>query len=280
MASPGLTPWRTGAGPRPEVPLPPAPMPLVRGGRPLKRWRWVGVFAEELMLCAAAARIGPAPVWWWAVWDRGSRTLAEHTVRRPGAVRFEGSRILVDDGPVRMDLLVHEQPGVETISPHGAGYAWTRKQGGARITGTVVLAERAHALDARGMVDDSAGYHARRTAWRWSAGVGETADGTPVAWNLVTGLHDAPGASERTVWVGGEPHEVGPVAFAADLSSAGFAEGGRLTFTPEAERRHRDRLVLVASEYRAPFGTFAGELPHAGAITGGRGVMEHHVARW
>ena len=38
--------------------------------------------------------------------------------------------------------------------------------------------------------------------------------GARVAWNLVDGVHDAPVASERTVWVDGEPREVPPLAFA------------------------------------------------------------------
>ena len=86
---------------------------------------------------------------------------------------------------------------------------WTRKRV-ARVRGS--FGELA------GIVDESAGYHARHTAWRWSAGVGTLVSGEPVAWNLVDGIHDAPEASERTVWVAGEPHEVGPVAFADDLS--------------------------------------------------------------
>ena len=36
-------------------------------GRPLKRWRWVGVFSEELMVCAAQVRIGPARQSFWAL---------------------------------------------------------------------------------------------------------------------------------------------------------------------------------------------------------------------
>ncbi len=273
-----VTPWRTGLPDRPAVPLPPRPMPLLRGGRPLKRWRWVGAFGEDLMLCAAAARVGPAPVWWWAVWDRRTRTLAEHTARRAGAVTLAGSRVAIADGPVTAELEVCEGDGVETVSPHGDGYAWTRKQGGVRIVGTVRLLEREHAVDAPGIVDDSAGYHARHTSWRWSAGVGATADGRAVAWNLVAGLHDAPTASERTLWLDGVPHELAPAAFDADLGAVAV-EGHRLAFAPEAQRSHRERLLLVSSDYAQPFGTFAGSLPHAGALTG-RGVMERHEARW
>ena len=73
---------------------------------------------------------------------------------------------------------------------------------------------------ALGFVDESAGYHARHTAWRWSAGIGGAEDGRAVAWNLVDGVHDGV-ASERTVWIDGDPEEVPPQAFAGDLSAVG-----------------------------------------------------------
>jgi Protein of unknown function (DUF2804) len=249
-------------------------MPLFHGRRPLKRWRWVGAFSDELMLCAAVAYIGPVPVSWWAVWDRGSRTLAEHTVKRIGPVHLEGSGVRIEDGPVTADLLIDERPGVETISPHGEdGYIWTRKQGGVRVSGDVTIADRAFALDAVGVVDDSAGYHARRTAWFWSAGAGTNAAGAAVAWNLVDGLHDAPAASERTVWVDGAPHEVAPQAF------DGVRGVGGLRFSAEAVRTHRENALILASDYEQPFGTFTGTLPVAGEVTG-LGVMERHRAVW
>ena len=268
-------PWRTGLPGRPEVAVPPARMPLLQGRRPLKRWRWVGAFSDELLLCAAVARIGPLPVTWWAVWDRSSRTLAEHTVKRVGPVRLDRGRVRIDDGPVTADLTVDEVPGIETISIHpGGGYIWTRKQGGVRVRGDVTLAGRAFVLDAPGFVDDSAGYHARRTSWLWSAGVGTTvADGRAVAWNLVTGLHDAPAASERTVWVDGVASEVGPVGF------DGLDGVGGLRFRAEATRAHAENALVLASDYEQPFGTFTGTLPGAGGITG-LGVMERHRAVW
>ena len=37
------------------------------GTRPLKRWRYVGVYTPELMLCVGDARIGGIPQRWWAV---------------------------------------------------------------------------------------------------------------------------------------------------------------------------------------------------------------------
>jgi hypothetical protein len=268
-----LAPWRSGDPGRPDVPVPPQPMPLRRGTRPLKRWRWVGAFTDEVMLCAAVAHIGPLAASWWAIWDRGTRTLAEHTVRSARAVRLERSTVTVADGPASIALTIDENAGVETISPHGREYIWTRKQA-AHVSGTATVGERAFTIDGPGFVDDSAGYHARHTDWRWSAGVGTTETGRPVAWNLVTGLHDAATASERTVWLDGEPHHVGPQTFAADLSAV-----GDLRFTAEAARVHRDNLLLVATDYEQPFGTFTGTLPVAGPLTG-YGVMERHSVRW
>ena len=277
-------PWRGPPEERPAldgVPLPGRRMPLLRAGRPRKRWRWIGCFGPEVMLCAAVARIGPVPVQWWAVWDRESGTLAEHMPRRPGAVSVAGG-VRVRDGSVRIDLSV--DPGgpraVETISPHGRQYAWTSKRAGVRMRGTVMVGARRLDVDARGVVDDSAGYHARHTAWRWSAGVGAAESGAAVAWNLVDGLHDAAAASERSVWVDGAPHEVGPVRFEPHLSGLAFAEGGRLGFSAEAARSHAQDLLVVSSRYEQPFGTFAGELPGAGRLACGWGVMEDHEARW
>jgi hypothetical protein len=51
-------------------------------------------------------------------------------------------------------------------------------------------------------------------------------------------------------------------------------------FSAEAERSRTDDLRVVRSEYRAPFGTFAGTLPGGIELAHGLGVMEHHRARW
>jgi hypothetical protein len=217
-------------------------MPLMRGGRPLKRWSYVGAYGPDLMLCAAKGRIGVIPFSWWAVWD--------------GALH-EGS------GP--LDVEIRGGAAIEVVSPHGGQYAWTRK-----LAARVRYAGRE--LD--GIVDQSAGYHARHTAWRWSAGVGTLASGEPVAWNLVDGIHDAPEASERTVWIGGVPREVPPVRF------DGLDAVDGLRFEPVATRAARENYVLVRSDYEQPFGRFEGEVPGAGPLREGWGVMERHDVAW
>ena len=276
------SPYR-GPGPnRPtDVPLPPAHMPLLRGGRLLKRWRYVGAYGPERSLCVAAVRIGPLRQSFWAVWDRAAGRLHQRTrIGGAGGVRMGPGSVSVVDSGVAIELEFEEDAGIEVVTPYGSGYAWTRKQGGVPIRGRVELDGEARELDCLGIVDDSAGYPPRHTTWRWSAGVGEATDGRAVAWNLVTGIHDSAERSERTVWVDGAPHEVGPVEFADDLSSIAFAEGGTLSFVAEAVRARRDNLLIFRSEYEQPFGTFAGALPGGIEFAAGYGVMERHAAVW
>jgi Protein of unknown function (DUF2804) len=255
-----------------ELPVPPARMAPWRDGRPLKRWRYVGLYGEELMLCAARVRVGPLPQAFWAVWDR--RQLAQRTVFRPrGVVLGDG---LVRCGPAELRW-TPDGAAIEVTSRHGDSYIWTRKQP-IRAHGTVA----GRRVELRGLVDDSAGYHARHTSWQWCAGVGETPDGTPLSWNLVSGVHDAPVGSERTVWVAGAPREAPAATFARDLSAVAFAgdHGGRLTFAEEARRARTDDFKLLASDYVQPFGTFSGALPGGIVVARGWGVMERHDVRW
>jgi hypothetical protein len=259
-------------------------LPARRDGRALKRWRYVGAFGERAMLCVGLAHVGGIPQAWWAVWDRERGELHEATIfLRPRArVAFPAPGVVrVRDRGVAIDLVVDESPGVETVNPHGGGWIWTRKQAAVRVRGTVAFAGgRSLAVDALGVVDDTAGYHARRTAWRWSAGVGETADGRVAGWNLVSGVNDGPIASERSVWLDGVVHECAPATFAADLSRVTSPDGGDLRFRAEATRERHDELLLARSDYVQPFGTFAGTLPGGTPLARGFGVMERHTARW
>ncbi|MEA2156414.1 MAG: hypothetical protein QOE11_2554 [Solirubrobacteraceae bacterium] len=264
------------------VPIPPARLAPFRGGRPLKRWRYVAAFCDELMLCAATAAVGPGRSSWWAVWDRRRGILAEHTrTLGPGLVRFgAGGGLSVADRGVAIDITIDEGAGVECVNAHGEQYVWTRKQAARPFRGRVVLGGRPLQVEGLAVVDDTAGYHARETEWWWSAGVGRGPGGEPVGWNLVTGVNDGPVASERSIWLDGLAHEVGPVVFAPDLTALAFGEGGGLTFEAEAVRARRDHMLVIRSDYRQPFGGFAGSLPGVGPVDGGLGVMEHHVARW
>jgi hypothetical protein len=273
-------PYRGGFGERrpasvEALPLPPGPMPARDRLRPLKAWRYVGVYGPELMLCVAAVRIGPARQSFWAVWDRAAARLRGRTRLGRGRVELSRGRVLLADDDVLVDLTLDETAGVEAVCRSGGSYAWTRKQGGTPARGTVEIAGLRTPLTARAIVDDTAGYYERHTRWRWSAGVGRAADGRELAWNLVSGVNDPPAGSERTVWVDGEPRETDPAAFAGDLGSV---DG--LRFVSEAVRERHDNLVLIRSSYRQPFGTFAGALPGGIELAQGYGVMEEHEAWW
>ncbi len=265
------------------------------------------------MACAATVQVGPARQTFWAVLSRQDRRLRgrTHTLAGRGAVELAPGRLHVRDGGVALDLALQEDAGIEAVCPHGQGYVWTRKQAGIPACGTVALdGGPPREIEALAVVDDTAGYHARVTEWRWAAGVGVDPDGTPLAFNLVEGVNDPPteagrhspateagrhsppasiprsasipvaASSERAVWVASEPHEVAAVHFAADLSRIESADGSRLRFTAEAQRSRRENLLLVRSDYRAPFGTFAGTLPGGIELAHGMGVVEHHRARW
>jgi Protein of unknown function (DUF2804) len=255
--------------------LPPARMLPFHAGRPLKRWRYVAVYMPELMLCVADARVAGVPQRWWAVaLSDGTlyeRTTARRIDRAPGP-----GRVLVEDRGVRIELALEEGEGVEVVSPHGAGWIWTRKQAGVPVRGRVVAGGREWRVDGPfGFVDESAGYHARHTTWRWSAGIGWARTGEAVAWNLVEGVHDSAEASERTVWVDGVPREVEPQQFAADLSGV-----GEMRIDVWCAREDHTRRGPFRSDYRQPFGVFSGMLPGGPVLEMGYGVMEWHDVRW
>jgi hypothetical protein len=268
---------------------------MFHGYRPLKRWRYVGIFSEELYACAALIRIGPARQSFWALHLRGDDVERERTrlLPRRGEIQLATGRAAADraralpgqvsvrDRGVALDLQLEEDVGIEALCPSGRAQVWTRKQAGVRAHGTLALdGGRAREIEALAVIDDTAGHHARHTEWWWSAGVGESVDGVPLAWNLVSGVNDPPSGSERAVWVAGRPTEAPPVAFAADLSRIGCEDGAELRFHAESERARRDELLIVSSDYRAPFGSFAGTLPGGHVLAHGRGVVEHHRARW
>jgi hypothetical protein len=248
--------------------LPPGRMPPMQRGRPLKRWRYLGVYRSDVMLCVGDARVAGIRQRWWAV-------------ALPDGSLFEGARGVSSDASrarVRgvLDLGLSPPDGVEVVSPHGRSYAWTRKFAPVHVRGRVEAGGKAFELDGEdGFVDESAGYHARHTAWRWSAGVGRAEDGRQVAWNLVDGVHDARAASERTVWVDGEPVEVPPQEFAPDLSRV-----GELDFREWSARQANTNLLIMRNRYRQPFGEFSGRLPGGLRLAEGYGVMEDHDVRW
>ncbi len=300
-------PWR-GPGPgRPELPLPPRKVRLRRQGSWRKQWRYLGAFSDELMLCAARVGVGPLGQTFWAIWERDAGELHERTrTLMPGArgevwtepdrevetgrldwaPEGEGARVRIEAAAhegseqVRGFLHVGESDWVEAVSAtgdDGGGYTWTRKRV-VDVRCDVRIGGRRIRTDARGIEDESCGYHPRHTVWDWSAGIGTSTDGRALGWNLVSGINDPPQRSERSIWIDGVASEPAPVRF--EGLEAIELDGGRLEFSGECERRHEESRALVSYSYRQPFGTFTGTLPGGVTLERALGVMEHHDARW
>jgi hypothetical protein len=259
-------------------------MPLRQGTRLLKRWCYVGLFGPGVMLSAGQAQVGPLAQSFWALWDRRRGVLETETqLLQPGRIHVDPKTVRIRSGSARMELAISPvgEP-VEVVSPHGRSYIWTRKVP-IRAHGHITLGMEARPLQGVGILDESAGYHARETEWRWSAGVGTTVDGWPAVWNLVRGIHDSETMSERTVWVNGRPAEVPTVRFSEQLDQMWGEDGSVLHFEEEARRVRRDNLGWLRSDYVQPFGRFRGVLPGGVELSEhdpAFGVMEHHQARW
>ena len=112
------------------------------------------------MLCAAQGRIGLIPFSWWAVWDRDAA--AERS--SPRGVSVSAQRVAVR-GVFELELA-----GVAAGRRSHRATAGRSGRASASCTARGVCGGRP--VDARALIDESAGYHARHTAWRWSAGVG------------------------------------------------------------------------------------------------------------
>ncbi|MGI8632295.1 MAG: DUF2804 domain-containing protein [Solirubrobacterales bacterium] len=257
---------------------------MLRRGRLRKQWRYVAVFGPDVMLCAGTVRIGPACQEFWAVWDRLTQTLHERTRTlipgmRPAVVVAPGRVAIAAAPEVDLDVRLGARTAIESVCPSGPrGFGWTRKRADIPVTGSLAIGGRPRPLRGRAVEDVSAGYHARHVEWWWSAGIGRSADGRSVGWNLVQGINDPERDSERAVWLDGRPQEPGRVRFDG-LRAIASADGTALTFSAEAERARDDRVGPIRSAYRQPFGTFSGRL--AGIeLDHGIGVMEHHDVRW
>ncbi len=255
-------------------------MPLRSAGQTRKRWRYIGLYDEAVMLCAARAQVGPLSQSFWVLWDRAAGEQLAHTAIRPGSreVRMDGPSLEIEARGLRASLRLGESAPIESICPSGSGWGWTRKRAGVPITGTVETPGRRWELSALGVDDESAGYHRRHTSWHWSAGVGSAADGRAVAWNLVEGINDPAANSERAVWVAGEAREPAPVRFDA-MAGVELGDGSRLAFATESERSRDENFLLIRSSYRHHFGSFSGSLDGI-ELASGLGVMERHQAVW
>ena len=250
-------PWRGPGEGRPDLPLPPDKMPNRRGGRMLKRWRYVGVFTEEFLLCAARVQIGPVGQTFWVVWDREERTMHENTrARLPGArgeVWREGreGRPAPGLGKKRgADLVDHVRwprtcgcgcasatasGSSRSARPPTANTCWTRKRAGVPVECDVRVGDKR--WQAGGAAGSRTSRPAITHATRSGAGPRASESRTTAARSAGTwsaGSTTRPSARSARSGSTASPSEPAPVEFEG-LEAIAFGDGAGLEF--EAESR-------------------------------------------
>ncbi len=281
-----------------------------------KRWQYLFVATEEMMLSLAIIDTGYLASGICAVFDRGSRRLLANEnpvlpsisaligdapadgssarllgVNLRASIQRAGGRISVRASwghtDVELDLDAREAPAPLTaIAPvTGAGrFDFTQKTVLVPAAGEVRCGNASFPV--RGELaglDYTHGFLARETAWRWAFATGR-AGSRRVAFNFSEGFLQ--GEGENAVWIDGGPQAAGKISFtfdgAAPLSPWRIrSEDGRvdLVFQPEGYRSQTIDLKLIMSKYLQPFGTYSGQL-HGVQVDGLTGVAEDHTALW
>ena len=279
--SPPDVPYRGPADGCPKgIAIPPAHLPLFRRRQLRKRWHYVSFWSRDVVLCAAKVQVGFLNNEYWAVWDRVERRLRTRTHYLRRRVHISPEAAVVRDGDVSVEVRLRPTDSFDVYRPEGRAYIWSHKELCRGAEAIIRLGERTYSVQGTAFVDINAGYHFRRTRWRWAAGAATGEEGESVAWNAIIGLFDTPKNSERTVWLGDVGTEIGPVVFSEDANNVTFAEGGGLTFHEEAVLRKRVGLFLIKSKYDHAFGVYSGTLPGGIEVKDAVGVRERQDALW
>ncbi|WP_394778921.1 DUF2804 domain-containing protein [Undibacterium sp.] len=161
----------------------------------------------------------------------------------------------------------------------------TQKSGGMPLYGEVRAFGKRYTLDGGvASFDYSSGFLGRETSWCWAS-----AHGLDIGFNLQAGYF---GEQENALWLDGQLFSLGPAHFEfnpADpmapwhiTTSDGLLD---LWFQPEGLRREDKNLLIAASRYVQPIGTFSGWVksgPDAQPrqVNKLAGVTEDHFSRW
>jgi hypothetical protein len=161
----------------------------------------------------------------------------------------------------------------------------TVKSSALSVTGSAKVSGQIFDLNkACGSFDYSNGLLARHTEWVWAS-----AHSTAVGFNLQKGYF---GSHENVLWLDGELIPLGNAHFDFDPSQPlqpwhihtddGLLD---LTFHPEGARQARKSLIVAASYYIQPIGTFSGTVKASSSAPVRKverlvGVTEDHQSRW
>ena len=289
-----------------------------------KRWVYAAVAAGDILVATAVVELGYAANAFAYAFDRAAgRMLADRSSLGPpfaarvgrtggagcsGVYRMPGFHVAIERGAgeadYRLEIDVPDLRVTARLSSAGAppaiGAVAAIQDGPSLFSATekhvllpaileVHAGGQRHAPgDALGGLDFTFGWLARRTAWRWAFALGRTRAGERVGLNLVQGFV---GAAECAVWVEGElfPLSEGVVDFEQDRPLSAWrvrtAEGEvDLRFDPGAMHEEKRNLLVVASSFIQPAGSFTGtiRLPGRAPLELERvlGVVEDQRVTW
>ncbi|HJV50348.1 MAG TPA: DUF2804 domain-containing protein [Noviherbaspirillum sp.] len=279
-----------------------------------KRWQYVALATEELFCGIAIVDLGWTNTAFAYAFDRVARRevagysqnglpgFGAQVAAHPGEAStfsWPGSRIgfRARDGRYQLDLrcrgfeidaefAANDTPLLLAVGPIAGGSVHaTQKSGGMPLTGEVRAAGRRYRLDdGVASFDYSNGLLARETSWQWAS-----AHGLELGFNLQAGYF---GNHENALWLDGQLIPLGAARF--DYNRADplapwhiHTDDGLLDlqFAPEGARREDKNLLVAASRYIQPIGSFSGWVkahPDAAPrrIERLAGVTEDHFSRW
>ncbi|APR78757.1 Hypothetical protein A7982_04104 [Minicystis rosea] len=203
-----------------------------------KRWIYMAIAADDLLVCAAVVRLGYASNCFVFAFDRAAgRIVSKYSTVAPriaasvgdtggdgchARFRWLGAHVSIERGRAERDyrvevkapdLRVSARLSTETMPPRiGAIAALPAPPSGLfnatekgvllPVVGEAIIGGKHYDLDG-GLAgyDFTAGLLARHTAWRWAFALGRTRNAERVAVNLVQGFV---GEAECAVWIDGE----------------------------------------------------------------------------
>lgn len=285
-----------------------------------KRWHYLGIATEHCFIGIAIVDLGWTNTAFVYLFDRDQKKLLvdyaqdglpgltacvtdrpvqgaaswfKHTGARLRYRQLKGSRyklmVKVHQG-LEIDAVVDLKdaaPLLTAIGPIGDGGCAhaTVKSSALAIHGSAHAGGKTFKLDGGvASFDYSNGLLARDTQWRWAS-----AHSPSVGFNLQHGYF---GNHENVLWLDGKLIALGNVHFDFDpqqpmkpwhiRTDDGLLD---LSFQPEGARQQRKNLIIAASYYIQPIGTFSGKVKASprGAMHKVEhlvGVTEDHQSRW
>ncbi|MDN3575732.1 DUF2804 domain-containing protein [Chitinimonas viridis] len=284
-----------------------------------KRWQYMGIACGDCFIGAAVVHVGWTNAAFAYLFDRASGKVLAATSRDglPGLTarvadvpaagaesRFAwrgtrvqmleptaGQFVLEVDGPdgfsVRAGLDGRAAaPWLFATGPVDGG-VWhaTHKSPALQVQGEARVGGRVYRLDGgHASLDHSNGLLPRNTRWLWAS-----AHGAEVGFNLQAGYF---GNHENVLWLHGQLIALGAAEFSYDQANTlapwhvrtddGLLD---LHFHPEGERREDRDLIVAASRYVQPVGTYHGWVKASAQaepyqVAGLLGVAEDHHSRW